>query len=128
MWVDGGLPPAPDTVVESIAFPVHLEDVYAVGQAIQQGTGEAFAAEHLGPLVEGQVGRDHDAAAFIAFGKELKEQFRPSLGKGDIAELVDNDQQCRDLGGGGGRLPVTGIQRKEGENTRLLYLLPKLKR
>ena len=63
-----------------------------MSQAIEQGAGETFAAEHLGPLVEGQIGRDHDAATLIAFGKELEEQFRSGLGEGDIAELVDDDQ------------------------------------
>ena len=45
----GGLP----TLLEAVALPVHLQDVNAVSEAIQQGAGESLRAEDLGPLVEG---------------------------------------------------------------------------
>jgi hypothetical protein len=45
------LPPA--GVPEAEAFALRLEDVAAVGEAVECGSGEPFAAEYLGPLFEG---------------------------------------------------------------------------
>src|ERR1035438_9361472 len=42
-------------LLEAIAVAVHLQDVDVVGKAVEQGSGEAFGAEDLGPLLEGQV-------------------------------------------------------------------------
>ena len=50
----GGL----SALLEAVALPVHLQDVNSVSEAVQQGAGQPLRAEHLGPLVEGQVGGD----------------------------------------------------------------------
>ena len=63
-----------------------------MGEAVQERAGEAFGAEDLGPLVEGEVGGDHDGAPLIALGEYLKEQFRPGAGQGCGAQLVDDQQ------------------------------------
>ena len=47
-------------VAEAVTVAVHLQDMDVVGETVQQGPGEAFRAEDLGPLVEGQVGGDQD--------------------------------------------------------------------
>ena len=52
-----------------------------VGEAVQQGSGEAFRAEYLGPFVEGQVGGDHDGAPLVALAEHLEEQFSPGGGQ-----------------------------------------------
>ena len=44
-------------LIEAAALAVHLENVDVVGEAVEQRPGEALGAEHLGPLVERQVGR-----------------------------------------------------------------------
>ena len=63
---------------ETIAVAVHLDDVNAVSEPVQQSTRQPLGTEHLGPLVEWQV-RCHEArASFAALAKDLKEQFRPS--------------------------------------------------
>ena len=46
-----------------------------VGQPVQQRASEAFRAEDLGPLVEGQVGGDQDGAALVALSEDLEAQF-----------------------------------------------------
>ena len=46
------MPPA--GVPEAEAFALGLEDVTAVREAVECGSGEPFAAEHLGPLLEGE--------------------------------------------------------------------------
>jgi hypothetical protein len=45
-------------LLEAIAVAVHLQDVNVVGEAVEQGSGEAFGAEDLGPLLEGQIAGD----------------------------------------------------------------------
>ena len=55
-----GTPPMPywcPALIEAAALAVHLENVDVVGEAVEQRPGEALGAEHLGPLVERQVGR-----------------------------------------------------------------------
>jgi hypothetical protein len=52
----GGLSPAPDTVFEPMTLAVHLQDADAVGEAIQEGTGESFPAglaAHLPGAING---------------------------------------------------------------------------
>ncbi len=44
-----------------------------MGQAVQQGSGELFTVEDLGPLGEVQVGGHDDGLPFIAFGNHLEE-------------------------------------------------------
>ena len=44
-----GLP----ALLEAEALPVHLQDMDMVGEAVEEGLGEAFRAKDLGPLVEG---------------------------------------------------------------------------
>ena len=39
-------------VLEAAALAVGFEDVAAVGEAIEGGAGEAFAAEDFGPVLE----------------------------------------------------------------------------
>ena len=63
-----------------------------VGEPVQQRAGEALRAEDLGPLIEGQVGGHHDGAPLVALGEDLEEQFRAGSGKGDEAQLVDDQQ------------------------------------
>ena len=63
-----------------------------MGEPVQQGSGEAFRAEDLSPLVEGQVGGDQDGALLVALAEDLEEQFRAGSGKGDEAQLVDDQQ------------------------------------
>ena len=62
-----------------------------VGQAVQDGAGEAFRSEHFGPFVEGQVGCDDDGAALVALRDDLEEQFGAGLAEGDEAQLVDGE-------------------------------------
>ena len=45
---------------EAIAVAVHLDDVNVVSEPVQQSAGQPLGAEHLGPLVEGQVGCRED--------------------------------------------------------------------
>ena len=47
-------------MLEAVAVPVHLQDVDMVNETIQESSSEPLGSEHLGPLVEGQVGCGQD--------------------------------------------------------------------
>ena len=61
-YLGGGALPA---VLETVAVAVHLQDVNVVGEPVQQSAGEALRAEHVGPLVEGQVGGDQNGTPLV---------------------------------------------------------------
>ena len=65
----GGLP-AP---LEEVALPVHLKDVDAVSEAVQECTGEPLGAEDRGPLVEGRVGGDQDRSSLVALAEDFEQ-------------------------------------------------------
>ena len=58
----------------------------------KQSAGEPLGAEHVGPLVEGQVGGDQDGAPFVALAEDLEEEFRTGGGEGDEAQLIDGQR------------------------------------
>ena len=89
----GGVLPA---VAEAAAVAVHLQYTHVVGQALR--------FDHLGPLIERQVGGDQDGAALVALGEDLEEQFRSGGGQGDEAQFV-YDQQAE-----AGQIPLQGEQ------------------
>ena len=45
-------------LAESVAFPVHFQDVDVMCEPVQQGSGQPLGSECLGPFVEGQVAGD----------------------------------------------------------------------
>ena len=71
-----------------------------MGEPVQQGSGQAFQAEDLGPLIEGQVGGDQDEAPLVALAEDPEEEFRAGGGQGHEALFVD-DQQAE-----AGQLPL----------------------
>jgi hypothetical protein len=58
---------------ESVTVTVHLEDVNVMGEAVKQGSGQAFGGEHAGPFIEGQIAGDDDRSAFVALAEDLEE-------------------------------------------------------
>ena len=73
----GGARPA---LSEAVAFAVHLQDVNAVSETVQQSADQSLRAEDLGPLVEGQVGGDQDRPSFVSLAEDLEEELRAGLG------------------------------------------------
>ena len=55
---------------ESIAVIAGLQNVAAMGEAIEQGGGHLGVAEHAGPFAEAQVRGDDDAGAFVEFAQK----------------------------------------------------------
>ena len=77
---------------EAEAFAIHLEDMAMVGESIQQSRSHAFALEDMIPIAERQVAGDQQAAAFIAIGEDLEQQFGSRAAEREVAEFV-HDQQ-----------------------------------
>jgi len=48
--------------------------------------------EHGSPFAEGQVGRDRDGGAFLAFGDDLEQQFGAAWVDLDVAEFVQTQE------------------------------------
>ena len=60
--------------------------------AVEQGGGETFVAQHLNPIGELEVGGKDQGQAFIDFRAE-REQGMCAVGrKGDKAKFVEHDQ------------------------------------
>ena len=59
-------------VLEPVALAVNLQDVDVVGEAIQQGSGEPFRTEDLGPLAEGEISGYHGGAPLVALAEDLE--------------------------------------------------------
>jgi len=79
-------------LLETIAVAVHFEDVHVMGESVEQGAGEAFGTEDLGPFLEGQVRGDQGRAALVALAEHLEEQLGACFGQGHEAEFVDDQQ------------------------------------
>jgi hypothetical protein len=60
-------------LAEAKAFAVHLEDVTAVRQPVQQRRRHPLALEHLAPLAERQIARHQQATPLIAIGEHLEQ-------------------------------------------------------
>src|SRR5690606_4537458 len=69
------------------------DDGGAVGEAIDERGGELLVSgEDLGPLAEGEIGRDDDGAALVARREEIEEELASGAIEGDEAELVDDEE------------------------------------
>jgi hypothetical protein len=96
-----------------------------VNQSVDHRGGDDVVAEDLAPPTEGLVGGHDQGGPFVAGGHELEEQV-PRFGfKGDVADLVDDDQgvapQADERGrsrsllgpcGPGGARPGSGLPRR----------------
>ncbi len=67
-------------LVEPVAVAVHFQDMDMVGEAVEKRAGQAFGAEHLGPLVEGEIAGHQGGAALIALAEHLEQEFGTGLG------------------------------------------------
>ena len=86
-----GFPPF-FALVETKAITVHFQDMGMMGEPVQQRPGQAFGAEHLGPLVEGKIAGQQGGAASVALAEHLEQEFGAGLGERHEAEFVDDQQ------------------------------------
>ena len=60
-----------------------------LGEPVEQGSCEAFRAEALGPLLEGQIAGYHRRTSLVAQAEDLEEQFSAGIRERNEAQLID---------------------------------------
>src|SRR5262249_10181225 len=75
-------------LAEAVTFAIHLEDVAAVRQPIQQRRRHPLPLEDLHPVPKGQVARHQQALALVALGEHLEQQLRPRTAERQVAQFV----------------------------------------
>ena len=79
-------------MAESPALVAGVDDVRAVGEAVDDGLREPGVGEHFCPFPERQVGRDDQAAAFVSFGEHLEDELGGTVGQREISQFVAEEQ------------------------------------
>src|SRR6516225_2019724 len=74
------------------AVVARLDDVAVVGEAIKQRGRHLGVSEHLGPFGEVEVGGYDDGGALVEPADQVEQQLAARLRKGEVAELVDDDE------------------------------------
>jgi hypothetical protein len=76
----------------AVAFDVHFEDDGVMHQAVNRRERHRGIREDTGPLAEGSVRGDQQAAAFISSGNQFEQHAGLRLIAIDVAEVIENDQ------------------------------------
>ena len=64
----------------AVALAFDRDRLGVMQQPVQQRGGQGrIAGKDARPVLKGDVGRQDDRAAFVAFGDDLEEQLRPAL-------------------------------------------------
>ena len=79
-------------VLEAVALAGEFEDLTAVSEPIEGGAGEAFGAEDLGPVLEGQVGGDDQAVPFVGLTDQVEQELGARSARRDVSQLVEHQQ------------------------------------
>src|SRR5262245_38528152 len=79
-------------VLAAPAVVTGLNDVAVMGEAIEERGRHLGVAEHAGPFGEVEVGRHDDGRALVEPADQVEQQLAARLRKGEIAELVDDDE------------------------------------
>ena len=86
------------SIAQAVTVTSGFEDMATVGQPIERGSGEAFAAEHLGPVLEGQIGRHDQALPLVGGADHVEQQLRAKFAGRDVAQFIkDHQVQLREL-------------------------------
>jgi hypothetical protein len=63
-----------------------------VGQPVEQRGGHLGVAKHAWPFAEGEIGGDDNGSSLVEPADEMEQELPAGLGKGQISELVENDE------------------------------------
>ena len=80
------------TALEAPAVVSSFDDVAVVSEAIEQRGRHFGVGEDAGPFAEGEIGGDDDRGALVEPADEVEQELTAGLGKGQIAEFVENDE------------------------------------
>jgi hypothetical protein len=76
----------------SITGEIHLQDNTVMDQAVNGGGRGHGVLKDGFPFGKGQIGGDHNAAAFVAVVQESEENFHFLPALLDISEVIDNNR------------------------------------
>ena len=79
-------------VPEAPTFVAGFDDLTMKGEAVEQRSCHPGIGEDAGPFTEGQVGGDDDRSAFVELAAQVEQQLTASLGEGQIAELIEDEE------------------------------------
>jgi hypothetical protein len=78
---------------EAVALAFEGDHGGVVDEPIDQGGRDHRVAEDLAPLLEAAVAGDDDRAALVAAGNEREEQVGGLALQGQVADLVDDQEE-----------------------------------
>ena len=79
-------------VLEAPALVAGLDDVAAVGEAVEQRGRHFGIDEDARPFAESEIGGDDDRGPLVETADQVEEQLAASLREGQIAEFVEDDE------------------------------------
>jgi hypothetical protein len=77
--------------MEPAALASGLDDLAAVGEAVECGSGEPLGPQDLGPGLEGQLGGHDHAGPLVGGGDHVEEQLGSDLRDWHVAEFVEGE-------------------------------------
>ena len=77
---------------KAVRFPEQFEDVGMMGQAIQKGSRQAFAAKDLHPIGELQISANDKGQPFVKFRAEGKQSVCAIGRKRDEPQFIQHHQ------------------------------------
>ena len=81
---------AATSVLETVALAAGLEDVAAMRQPVECRARESLAAEHLGPILERQVGRHDQTRSLVSGADDVEQQLSTQLAGRNVPQLVQD--------------------------------------
>src|SRR5262249_21675894 len=79
-------------VLAAPAVVTGLNDVAVMGEAIEERGRHFGIAEHAGPFGEVEVGRHDNGRALVEPADQVEQQLATRLRKGEVPELIDDDE------------------------------------
>ena len=92
---EGGSDPNPGAsgaVFEAPGLVAGFDDLAVMGEAVQESGGHLGIAKYRWPFAEGEVCGDDDGGALVKLADEVEQELAASLGEGEIAKLVEDDE------------------------------------
>ena len=81
------------TGLEAEAVVSGLQNVAAVGEAVEQRSGHLGIAKDAGPFAEAEVSGDDDAGAFVKLAQKVEEQGTTRGAERQVAQLVQDGRR-----------------------------------
>ena len=78
--------------LEAPAVVSSFDDIAVVCEAIEESGRHFGVCEDARPFAEGEIGGDDDRSSFVEPTDEMESELTTGLGKGQIAEFIEDDE------------------------------------